>query len=471
MTAAATDHQLLIRAALEQILADPTARSGDANARMARLKASALIECAEKGYAALTIADISRRARISTATIYEDFHDRDALLVAAMELLFDIVARDVIQVPDDPDPVRRIEQLLINHGRVYSEPLTVWIFRLHVTLAWSGYPHLFDIGKRVFEGIDAFWAGLLGQMMDEGLLRSLDPASVVPVLLGPVERCTIISRLACGDGDAGRPTLADVARYGAEALFRIWGGPALATTRGRTSSAELQTRSASADWDAPTRPALSAQLEDALASKAERQTPDDRKARLLLAAAIECQERGYNRANMAEIAARATVSIATVYKHFKDKKTLFFKLLERYIHTRAVPECVLEPGADPIQATLDTLVRQAWLAADPDWVWIANITMASEISGSAPIVDLASTQRQTREAFWTGWLDALSEAGVLMARDRLLAINHLLGAVERTGVLSLIIFGRSAISPDELARQAAASTAWLFGVHGVNQTA
>lgn len=56
----------------------------------------------------------------------------------------------------------------------------------------------------------------------------------------------------------------------------------------------------------------------------------DRKARLLDAAfAIFC-EKGYYKTTTNEIAARAQVSIGSLYSYFKDKDTIFFEILDRY---------------------------------------------------------------------------------------------------------------------------------------------
>jgi AcrR family transcriptional regulator len=450
---------LLVRAALEAILAKSVHRL-DATARAERLKAAALMECAEKGYVNLTIADVARRAKISTATIYADYADRDALLASAMEMLFLIVAGDVIELPDEADPVRRVERLLIAHGMVYAEPLAKWFFRLHVTLAWAGHGHLRDMGRRVFDGIDAFWMAFLLRLVEEGHLAALELDLVVPILLGPVERCTIIAALACGDDSADRPRLEDVARHSAQALFKVYGrggdGVRLRT--------DMQAAPALAQTGAT--PSLQARLDQAMADVKGGQSPEQRKQRILLAAAVECRERGYNAASMIEVAARAGVSTAALYKHYNSKQSLFVRVLEQQMRDRRAFDHLRVAPAMSERTVAEAIFSLAQMESDPEWSWIPTTTMASELSGAAEIVTLAREQRQAVEAFWSGVLADLVSAGQLEPCDPALTLNLLSGAVERSGVLALILFGEEAVDLAKLAALAQASAAFLFQLHG-----
>jgi AcrR family transcriptional regulator len=465
------EQNLLILGTLEAVLAKSASRL-DTAARAERLKAAALMECAEQGYSNLTIAEVAKRAKVSTATIHGEYKDRDTLLVAAMEMLFGIVANDVIERPAIADPVQRVEWLLLAHGFVYAQPLATWFFRLHVTLAWAGHPHLHDIGQRVFEGIDAFWAGFLDDLIAQELLVPVDLAVAVPLILGPIERCTIISRLGCGEDEAGRPALADVARHTAENLFKVWGGPAFAGAKRAAADhpaplpANTFLTTAIAPKASPAPSSLAQRLEAALAENTAPQTPARRKTRILLAAAVECQERGYNDASMIEVAARAGVSTATLYRHYDEKKTLFTCALEQELRTRLPKPSATDAAANPTDDIAAALFTMAQRDADPDWVWIPNILMASEVSGTAPIVALAREQRAATETFWAARLAALTEAGHLAPCDPAMAINQLLGPIERSGVLALILFGKAGVDQARLAQLARASAAFLFQRYG-----
>lgn len=53
-----------------------------------RLIAAMAEVCAERGYAAVAVADITRQASVSTASFYRQFEDKQACLLASFEELF-----------------------------------------------------------------------------------------------------------------------------------------------------------------------------------------------------------------------------------------------------------------------------------------------------------------------------------------------------------------------------------------------
>jgi AcrR family transcriptional regulator len=452
---------LLVRAALEARLARSAHRL-DAGARVERLKAATLFECAEKGYANLAIADIARRAKVSTATIYADYKDRDALLVAAIELLFEIVSGDVIEVPQTDDPMEQVEMLLRAHGYVYSEALITWFFRLHVHLAWSGHDHLHKSGERVFKGIDAFWTDYLGHLVAAGWLVPLDFEVAIPLLLGPMERCTIISRLGCGDDETGRPKVIDVARHTAQSLFAVWGGPAWKERNHADANASGQQVVPPTPFDVVLdpgnlRPLPSAVnpnvlLDDALAAVADTQTFEQRKHRILLAAAVECHERGYNAASMIEVAARSRNAMATLYNHFDDKVSLFASALVDALERQGGFEAFDATHLPQHERTAAAVFAIAARLSDPHNLWMHTLAMASEISGTDRIVAVMRGYRDTIEAFLLEQLGPAVLGVSDPSEDLALTINFLLGGVERAGLLSLILFGNSAVDLDKLAK-------------------
>jgi AcrR family transcriptional regulator len=439
--------KLLVKAALEAVLAKSASRL-DVAARSERLKAAALMECADKGYAALTIAHIAKRAKVSTATIYAEYPDRDALLVAAMEMLFTILASDVIEMPRADDPQERVEQLLIAHGQVYAEPLAVWFFRLHVMLAWSGHAHLRDMGHFIFRGIDGFWQNFLTDLESEGHLVGIDADLLVPLLLGPVERCTIIARLGCGDEQYGRPDLGAVARNAAQILFAVWGKKSQRPARTDEAPLPLMPMDGPVAALAPSQSAdLPNQSEDHDASRAT--TPKAQRERIMRAAIALCQERGYSAASMQDIAALSGASTATIYRHYVDKADVFSTALESEFALRG-------PFPDPAGLTLsEGLMAIGARASDPDWQWMHNVVMASEISGSPRVVAIARSHRKVIEDYVDALLSGMSDADLYSGSTRALMINFLLGAIERSGLLALILFGKDAVDTALLAKLAA----------------
>jgi AcrR family transcriptional regulator len=441
--------KLLVKTALEAVLAKSADRA-DLDGRDQRLKAATLLECADKGYVGLTIADIAKRSRVSTATIYAGYRDREALLVAAIEMLLSILGEDVIEAPPIEDPFDRVQILLVAHGLVYAQPFATWLFRLYISLTWFEQVSLRATGARVFTRIDAFWEKLLSALIAEGQLQPADLNVIVPILLGPIERWTILSRLGCGQTDRDEAALADVARHSAESLFALWGTDKFWRERAtpRPNLPPPPPAPVAARAPTPATSSLAARQAESLAS-GDDPTPAQRRERLLLAAALECQERGYNDASVAEIAARAGVSVATLYKHFKDKVGLYSKVL-----THAAQAAAPGAAAGDLAAGL---LADACAATAPERAWLLNLTMASEMSADPGVIANGQDQRASAEAAWGARLDALAGAGALDPTQRLLAVNFLLGGVERSSIFARLLFGPDAVDPVRLGVIAAAA--------------
>src|SRR5436190_5306033 len=92
--------------------------------------------------------------------------------------------------------------------------------------------------------------------------------------------------------------------------------------------------------------------------------PEGSRARLLDSAANVFAERGYERASIDEVAARAGLSKGTVYWHFASKEELFMALLDERIDrpARAVMDITAaapreQPTSGAVDAALGQLVR------------------------------------------------------------------------------------------------------------------
>jgi AcrR family transcriptional regulator len=449
---------LLIKATLEAVLAQDASRH-DATARLERVKAAALMECAEKGYSALTLVGVARRAKVSTASIYAAYKDRDAVLVAAMEMLFAILATDQIAIPPADHPRDQVEQLLIAHGLVYEQAITLWVFRLHMTLVWAGHGHLAEIGQRTFEGIDAFWRGYLGTLNKQGHLAATDVDTIVPVLLSSIERVTIMARLGCGNDEPDRPAYTTMARYAADTLFGLWGsnskssrGTGVPDFTGCTAQAEsLAQGPVGAVGAVVAGPSARDRLSAELGQLHARRTIKGRSARILLAAVVVCQDQGYNAASVQDVARLARVSTATVYKQFKDKADLFASALEAELFWRGSLKNYLARAEVTFDSVAGLVYAIAMRATDPEWMWVYNLIWSSEISGTARIVEAARRIRAEEEAILAQGLAAEQVASSVPDAAVTLQINLLLGIMERRGVLSWLLFGQQTVTSANLA--------------------
>lgn len=90
---------------------------------------------------------------------------------------------------------------------------------------------------------------------------------------------------------------------------------------------------------------------------AEPQEVQDRREQILEAAVAVFAERGYQRATVKEIAARAGIAPGTIYLYFRNKRELLLALAETLI--RRAAEALLTPGDD-----LDVRSRLALILRD-----------------------------------------------------------------------------------------------------------
>jgi AcrR family transcriptional regulator len=453
---------LLVPASLEALLSRSASRH-DQTARLQRLHAAALMECALKGYANLKITDVAARAKVSTASIYKTYEDRDGLLVAAIETLLGILAGDVIELSPDLEPIKQVEHLLIAHGEVYAQPLSTWLFRLYAALSWSGHTRLRETGLQIFKGIDAFWHGFLNKLVADGHLSDCNPADIVPHLLGSIERCTILWQLGCGDADKRSQILEDTARHGAQMLFNRWGKQASGRRAyvGDMPKIDLAALSVSA---APPLPTVSERLADKLAVHERYNPPEETRARIMLAAAVVADEFGYQGAGMQNVADLAKVSTATLYKFFTDKADLFSTAIEAEFALKVAFDTIESTPVHPQIALARGVFAIGTRAADPQWVWMYHLMMASEISGTPRLVALAQRHRSAAEAMLRPIIASMSAphpSNRGLCEDEIaLSINFCLGAIERSGIFSLILFGEGAVELDRLAQCASAAATY-----------
>lgn len=67
----------------------------------------------EKGYVATSVSDVVRRAGVSRETFYEQFTDKQACFLAALESVTELVLREVMAAAEEPGtPIERLERAL-----------------------------------------------------------------------------------------------------------------------------------------------------------------------------------------------------------------------------------------------------------------------------------------------------------------------------------------------------------------------
>jgi AcrR family transcriptional regulator len=167
---------------------------------------------------------------------------------------------------------------------------------------------------------------------------------------------------------------------------------------------------------------------------------------------------------MRTVAKLARGSSATIYKHFSDKADLFTNALESEYNLHAhYPNQQAAPDS-PSVAVAGAVFAIGAQALGPNWAWMHSLMMASELSGADRIAAVARQHRQASSAHVASMVTQRSAADTLSPTQRALIVNQLLGGVERSGLLAMILFGKAQIGLADLARQAKVTAADLEGV-------
>lgn len=459
-----------LQSALEEILQEKSTRF-DTVARDRRVMAAVIIECALHGYADAKVTDIAKRAKVSTATLYRDYGDRDVLFIRAIETALTILGKGWRPLGLPVHPVERLHALLLSHGRAWNDPFLGWLIRMYIIYANGKAPHLLALGQAARASNMSFWHEEIASFAVNGLLSPHDHATSIAILLGAIERRTIFARLGFGEHDSHKPDLESVALHSAQAFFQVYGseqfwdkfGPSVSFVRATTQAVTVTTPVAK--LDAPSK-RLRAYAQKVLESDIDRLDVQGRRVRVQLAAMLTCQQSGYEDAAIAAVAETAKVSTATLYMDYQDKQTLFIDAMQLQARFRFDYNRLIDPNA-PVADTIASITFSiASVLGDPDFLWYHYVAMASELSASPILIASSRETRDHTEKFWLDYLQNLTEQEALVPHDKWLSMNLLLGATQRRSVQSLVLFGKKDVGQAELARLAVASTDFLMRLYG-----
>jgi AcrR family transcriptional regulator len=173
-------------------------------------------------------------------------------------------------------------------------------------------------------------------------------------------------------------------------------------------------------------------------SERRREQAEQTRSRVLDAAAAVFAERGYERASIAAIAARAGVAEETVYGHFKNKRTLLGELVERAVRggdPRPVPE-------------QDAPRRLAAVGDQPEALELFAADIVQRLQRAAPLVVLVGEAAR-----------AEPEMADLLGRLH----------AQRLRNLRVLVDALAAAGPLRLPRDAAAETVWALASPELHQ--
>jgi AcrR family transcriptional regulator len=192
----------------------------DHESRRLRILAGAVQSFSELGYQGASISGVARRAGVSTATIYKEFSNKTDLVYQCFGYLIPLYTQSVTQISLAAPPFQRVQSMLINHGKAMGDPFMMWLFRLYVSTttddaagAWS------NIAGPSQAIVAAHWEAQLLALEQQGHIRPAPHATTINLLLGQIERRTLLAQLLFGEVESGKPTLEAAALFATKSLF------------------------------------------------------------------------------------------------------------------------------------------------------------------------------------------------------------------------------------------------------------
>jgi AcrR family transcriptional regulator len=316
----------------------------------------AMIElCAVAGYQSISVAQVSSRAKVSSATFYEQFASKEACLVAAYEYSTSRVLEGIRDVrrttPTTTDAwveqaVAAIEQPL---RAVKTDPEAG---RLMFVEALAAGALLREERRRVVQDFETFAQELLDAAPDATI--DLPPVALIGALR------SIAARHVRTHSADDLPSLAPDFIAWVRAYSLPLGTPPWSTSRSALLTAARARSLCPPPLDAPGRlPRGRHGLSAAVVARSQR-------TRIIHATAETTMAKGYANTTVADIVAVAGISRDVFYEHFGDKQQAF-----------------LETQQHPTQFLLDAC-GTAYFAADtwPERVWHGLATLVGLIAAN-----------------------------------------------------------------------------------------
>jgi AcrR family transcriptional regulator len=310
----------------------------------------------QHGYQHLSIAQISSRAGVSSATFYEQFADREECLLAAYT---DLTGRTLATMGSLPrgEWAGAVRPAFTELMRSVQEDPDAG--RVMFVEALAGGPAVRDAVRRLLDGLERNGEALLDNAPADGMTLDI-PARA---LIGGVRH--VVARHLRTHNEDRLPQLA-------EALLAAMACYAVEPGAGRWSVGPGALLGPAAAGPEPVAPPELARLPRGRHGLPPGTVLRNQRARILQATAAVTMEKGYANATVAEIVAEAGVAKEAFYRHFSDKE-------EAFLAAQEAPE----------QQMLDALVRAYFSAEEwPERVWGALRTLLVAIAANPVMAHL-----------------------------------------------------------------------------------
>lgn len=153
-----------------------------------------------EGYAGTGMEVVAREASVSTATLYAHFPSKADLFAAVVEDAVASLAQGVEETRAESGGAReRLMAFAMAYANFYSDPVSRAVFRLVMgeRRRFTDLADHFRRRSRMTLGGSAIT--IIGELVEEGLLKVDKPAWAAGQLLGMIEHTTLVFGLVAGD--------------------------------------------------------------------------------------------------------------------------------------------------------------------------------------------------------------------------------------------------------------------------------
>jgi AcrR family transcriptional regulator len=336
----------IFRAAMSQPARRPTAARSSRQRRgvpvsRAALRPSqrerlidAIVELAgQSGYQTLSIAQISARAGVSSATFYEQFEDREACLLAAYKDLTERTLARMATSLREGEWASAARPAFTGLLRALTDDPNAG--RVMFVEALAGGPRLRSELRSVLDGMEQSAEVLLDRAPVEGVTLDIPGRA----LIGAVRH--VVSRHLRRHSEDQLPGLT-------EEMLSWMGCYAVPARAGRWSVGPTALLASSTPPPAPSSaPSAPERLPRGRHGLPPGAVARSQRSRILQATAAVSMEKGYANTTVADVVAAAGVAKEAFYRHFRDREQAF-----------------LEAQEHPTQQILDLVVRSYFSAEE-----------------------------------------------------------------------------------------------------------
>jgi AcrR family transcriptional regulator len=175
------------------------------------------------GYDNASMAAVAEVARVSTATLYLDYEDKQTLFLEALMMQARFIV-DYHKLIDSNQPHGdSMSSLLFSISRVLADPDFLWYHYAVMTSELSDAPDLVEASRHTRTHNEGFWIEVLEQLILTGHLKPHDTMLSMNLLLGATQRGSIQALLLFGREGAETEKLADLSVASTAFVLRLFG--------------------------------------------------------------------------------------------------------------------------------------------------------------------------------------------------------------------------------------------------------